>query len=73
MLGKRAIVPVIASRTAAAPCPASAGAGLGARCHPMAVIGGRCSNIVKRVVRYDQGPDRRALQTQDQASLPVTR
>ena len=54
--GKVMIVAAIASRTASAPCPASAGPFLARGMLPWPFIGGRCSSIVNRVVRPARVP-----------------
>ena len=53
--GSVVIVAAIASRTASAPCPASAGPFL-ARGPPWPSMGGRCSSMVNRVVRSTRVP-----------------
>src|SRR4051795_6008416 len=47
---------VIASRTASAPCPASAGPFFTRASWPWPIMGGRCSSRVKRVVRSTKVP-----------------
>ena len=51
-----AIAAAIASRTASAPCPASAGPFFSLAAGPWLGIGGRCSSRVKRVVRSTNVP-----------------
>ena len=54
--GRVVIVRVMASRTAPAPCPASAGPFLTRAPGPWPSMGGRCSSIVNRVVRSTRVP-----------------
>ena len=54
--GKVAISRAIASRTASAPCPASAGPFFSRGPSPWPGIGGRCSNMVSRVARSTGAP-----------------
>src|SRR5215212_5938787 len=62
----------IASRTASAPCPASAGP-LWTRGWPWLSMRGRCSSIREAGAALDQRPDRRAAQPDDEIAFPVAR
>ena len=71
--GSVVIEEAIASRTASAPCPASAGPFLTRGWSPWPSMRGRCSSIVNRVRALDQRPDRGAVQPEDQVAFPVAR
>ena len=61
----------IASRTASAPWPASAGPFLSRGPVPWPSIGGRCSSIVNRVARSTRVPIAVPAQPEDQIPFPV--
>ena len=69
--GRVVIVAAIASRTASAPCPASAGPFLTRGLLPWPSIGGRCSSMVNRVVRSTRVPIAELFKPDDEVAFPV--
>src|SRR5438067_242253 len=61
------------SRTASAPCPASAGPFFTRASTPCSAIRGKCSSIVNRRRALHQRADRGTVQPQDEVPFPVTR